>query len=162
MTPLLAFTCGFTWTTYFSDGICTWNFLELQNIISGNNWVALLYSVQDASTNCHPFAGTSWQWLARAPAFPWVTTLRRGSLWPKWPWRTFIVTSSPSMRNEKWGNFPVLWRFNDYEGCHFRLPVPGHKSHVIKSWHRKYAAAINKRIKSNLFRAKHCSPRRAL
>lgn len=61
MMSLLAVTCGFTWTTYFSDGICARNFLELQNIIRGNSWVALMYSAQDASTNCHPFAGTSWQ-----------------------------------------------------------------------------------------------------
>ncbi len=49
------------------------------------------------------FAGKPWQWLARARAPPWVTTPKSGSPWPKWPWRTFTVISSPSTRRERWG-----------------------------------------------------------
>ncbi len=50
------------------------------------------------------FPGKAWQWPARARAPPWVTTPRSGSPWPKWPWRTSTVTSSPSTRRERWGN----------------------------------------------------------
>lgn len=50
------------------------------------------------------FPDKAWQWPARAPAPLWVTTPRSGSPWPKWPWRTSTVTSSPNMRRERWGN----------------------------------------------------------
>lgn len=50
------------------------------------------------------FSGKAWRWLARARAPPWVTTPGSGSPWPKWPWRTSTVTSSPKTRSERWGN----------------------------------------------------------